>query len=231
MNNYNKFNSQRRTIRIASEVAQTPTLPLNKEGFICTSILSPSSLNVLKVVIKNLFYPDVWEGIFYYLSVSSTNGILPYLARDPGWAHMHDHLLPVRLICRWGTPIPGWEPKRVEVPVQSHVHLLHVLLICQWDFSHTWLSTWTSRGTCVNPTIYYLSVSSAYGISPIPGWEPGQVEAPKKKYDKCLSVISPSQGGGCALFYSKSSTKVFKFHPGKRLGENICSLVICQNIL
>ena len=71
MNNYNKFNSRRRTIRIASEVAQTPTLPLNKEGilwssstydhlgFIYTSILFPSSLNVMKVVFMNFFYSDV----------------------------------------------------------------------------------------------------------------------------------------------------------------------------
>ena len=43
MNDYNKFNSQRRTIRIASEVAQTPTLPLNKEGILWSSSASRSS--------------------------------------------------------------------------------------------------------------------------------------------------------------------------------------------
>ena len=115
--------------------------------------------------------------------------------RDLGWAHVHDHLLHVRLICWWGTPIPGWEPKRVEVLVQSHDHLLHVCLICQWDFSHTWMSTWTSRGTCVNQTIYYMIVSSTYGIYPIHCWEPRLVEVSGKKYDKCMPVISPSQGG------------------------------------
>ena len=36
---------------------------------------------------------------------------------------------------------------------------------------------------------------------------------------------------GYILFYSNSSTKVFKIHPGKRLGVNICSLVVCKNIL
>ena len=34
MNDYNKFNSRRRTIRIASEVAQTLMLPFNKEGIL-----------------------------------------------------------------------------------------------------------------------------------------------------------------------------------------------------
>ena len=32
--------------------------------------------------------------------------------------------------------------------------------------SHTWLSTWTSRGTCVSPTIYYLSVYVPMGFLP-----------------------------------------------------------------
>ena len=72
MIDYNKFNFCRRyntsTIRIAFEVAQIPSLPkvlfgLHQHhdhlGFIYTSILSPSSLNVLKVVFMNLFYPDV----------------------------------------------------------------------------------------------------------------------------------------------------------------------------
>ena len=36
---------------------------------------------------------------------------------------------------------------------------------------------------------------------------------------------------GYIIFYSKSSTKVFKLHLGKRLGVNICSLVVCWNIL
>ena len=50
------------------------------------------------------------------------------------------------------------------------------------------------------------------------------------------SMVNVSQSSlplkeGYVLFYSKSSAKVFKFHPGKRLGENICNLVICQNIL
>ena len=49
-------------------------------------------------------------------------------------------------------------------------------------------------------------------------------------------MVSVSQSSlplkeGYVIFYSKSSTKVFKFHPGKRLGENIYSLVICRNIL
>ena len=130
--------------------------------------------------------------IFCYLSVSTTDGILPYLARNPGWAHMHNRVLHVRLICRWGTPIPGWEPQWVEVPVQSHDHLLHVWLICRWDYSHTWLSTWTSRGTCVNPTIYYLSVSSADGIPPIPSWDLGREEVPgwTQPSTTCMSHLS-----------------------------------------
>ena len=49
-------------------------------------------------------------------------------------------------------------------------------------------------------------------------------------------IVSVSQSSlplkeGYVLFYSKSSAKVFKFHLGKRLGENICSLVIYWNIL
>ena len=36
---------------------------------------------------------------------------------------------------------------------------------------------------------------------------------------------------GYILFYSNSSVKVFKLHHGERIGVNICSLVICQNIL
>ena len=35
---------------------------------------------------------------------------------------------------------------------------------------------------------------------------------------------------GYILFYSNSSMKLFKLHPRKRLGENIYSLVIYQNI-
>ena len=30
---------------------------------------------------------------------------------------MHDNLLPICLIFRWGNPIPGWEPKWVEAPM------------------------------------------------------------------------------------------------------------------
>ena len=139
-------------------------------GFICTYILSLSSLNVLKVVFMNLFYPDVWEKIFCYLSISIADGILPCLARDHGWSHVHDHLLHVYLISQWGTPIPSWEPERVEVPVQSHGHLLPVRLICRWDYSHTWLGTWTSKGTCVNLTTNYIYVLFVDGIPPILGW-------------------------------------------------------------
>ena len=46
-------------------------------------------------------------------------GFLPYLA---------EHLDEQRHLC---------EPD----------HLLPIRLICRWDFSHTWLRTWTSRGT------------------------------------------------------------------------------------
>ena len=104
--------------------------------------------------------------------------VTPILGWEPERVNVHDHLLLVRLICWWVTPILGWEPKWVEVSVQSHDHLLPFWLICRWDFYHTWLCTWTSRGICVNPTIYYLSVSSADGISLIPGWAPGRAEAP-----------------------------------------------------
>ena len=50
------------------------------------------------------------------------------------------------------------------------------------------------------------------------------------------SMVNVSQSSlllkeGYVLFYSKSSAEVFKFHSGKRLGENICSLVIGRNIL
>ena len=50
------------------------------------------------------------------------------------------------------------------------------------------------------------------------------------------SIVSVSQSSiplkeGYVLFYSKYSMKVFKLHPGKRLGVNIYSLVICRNIL
>ena len=50
------------------------------------------------------------------------------------------------------------------------------------------------------------------------------------------SMVNVSQSSlplkeGYILFYSKSSAKVFKLHSGKRLGVNICSLVICRNIL
>ena len=43
MNAYNKFNSRRRIIRITYEVAQTSTLPLNKEGILRSSSASRSS--------------------------------------------------------------------------------------------------------------------------------------------------------------------------------------------
>ena len=43
MNDYNKFKSWKRTIRIDSEVAQTSTLPLNKEGILLSSSTSWSS--------------------------------------------------------------------------------------------------------------------------------------------------------------------------------------------
>ena len=42
MNDYNKFNSRRKTIRIASKVAQNPTLPLNKDGILRSSSASSS---------------------------------------------------------------------------------------------------------------------------------------------------------------------------------------------
>ena len=50
------------------------------------------------------------------------------------------------------------------------------------------------------------------------------------------SIVSVSQSSlplkeGYVLFYSKSSAKVFKLHPGKRLGVNIRSLVVCRKIL
>ena len=36
---------------------------------------------------------------------------------------------------------------------------------------------------------------------------------------------------GYVLLYSKYFVKVFKLHSKKRLGVNICSLVVCRNIL
>ena len=50
------------------------------------------------------------------------------------------------------------------------------------------------------------------------------------------SMVNVSQSSlplkeGYVLFYSKFFAKVFKLHPGKRLGVNICSLVVCRNIL
>ena len=50
------------------------------------------------------------------------------------------------------------------------------------------------------------------------------------------SMLNVSQSSlpfkeGYILFYSKSSAKVFKLHPGKRLGVNIYSLVVYQNIM
>ena len=72
-----------------------------------SSILSLSSVNLLKVVFMNLFYPDVWENLSCYLSISTTDGILPHLDRDIGWENVYKHLLHVCLIYWWGTPIPG----------------------------------------------------------------------------------------------------------------------------
>ena len=79
-------------------------------------------------------------------------------------------------------------------------------------------------------TIYYLTISSVDGISPIPA------ENPDKQRYLCKGIMSVSQSSlplkeRYVLFYSKSSAKVFKLRPGKRLDENICSLVICRNIL
>ena len=51
----------------------------------------------------------------------------------------------------------------------------------------------------------------------------------KSMVNVCQSYLPLKEG--YVLFYSKSSTKVFKLHSGKRLVVNICSLVVCQNIL
>ena len=90
---------------MSSEVAQTPTLPLNKEVILRSSLASRSSrfhlyiytvsiisihtegcqhdLSPSRSVIMNRFYQDVWEKILCYLSVSTVDGILPCMARDP----------------------------------------------------------------------------------------------------------------------------------------------------
>ena len=51
----------------------------------------------------------------------------------------------------------------------------------------------------------------------------------KSMINFCQSSLSLKEG--YVLLYSKSSSKVFKFNPGKRLSENIYSIVICWNIL
>ena len=154
MYDYNKFNSRRRTIRIDFEVAQTPTLPLNKEGILQFSSTSWSSrfhlyIYTVSIISKHaevcLYEFVLFECMREYILVTYMS-LLPMeyfhtWLRDPGWEHMHDHLLPIHLIYWWGTLILGWELEQVEVLVQSHSHLIHVRLICWLDFSHTWLST------------------------------------------------------------------------------------------
>ena len=70
MNDYNKFNSRRRTIRIDSEVAKTPTLPLNKEGILQSSSASWSSgfhmyiytVSIISKCIEGCLYEFVLSG-------------------------------------------------------------------------------------------------------------------------------------------------------------------------
>ena len=124
---------------MSSEVAQTPTLPLNKEGILQSSSTSRSSrfhmyiytISIISIhtegclhdlcpsrgVFMNQFYQDVWEKIFCYLSISTVDGKLPYLA--------------------WGS----WTSQCVWPSTTCSSHLL-------MGYSHTWLRTWMSRGTC-----------------------------------------------------------------------------------
>ena len=96
MINYNKFISHRRyntrTIRIAFEVAQTPTLPLNKEGVLQSSSTSQSSRFHLYIYTISIISKRT-EGCLYEFVLS---GCL-----------RENLLLPIHLYCRWKTSIPG----------------------------------------------------------------------------------------------------------------------------
>ena len=96
MIDYNKFISRRRyntrAIRIASEVAQTPTLPLNKEGILRSSSASRSVGFHLYIYTVSTISKRT-EGCLYEFVLSEClRGNL---------------LLPICLYCRWNTSMPG----------------------------------------------------------------------------------------------------------------------------
>ena len=92
MNDYNKFNSRRRTIRITSEVAQTLTLPLKKEGILLSSSTSWSSGFHLYIYMVSIISKRT-KGCLYKCFLS---GCL-----------RETFLLPILLYYRWNTSIPG----------------------------------------------------------------------------------------------------------------------------
>ena len=126
MTNYNKFNSRRRAIRIDSEVAQTPTLPLNKEGILQSSSASWSPGFHMYIYTVSIISKRT-EGCLYKL-------VLSECLRE-------NLLLPIRLYYRWNTSMPGhrsWMRKCVRPSTTCSSHL-------SMGYSHTWLRTWTSK--------------------------------------------------------------------------------------
>ena len=77
---------------MSSEVAQTPTLPLNKEGILRSSSASRSSGFHLYIYIVSIISKRT-KGCLYEFVLS---GCL-----------RENLLLPIRLYCRWNTSIPG----------------------------------------------------------------------------------------------------------------------------
>ena len=92
MNDYNKFNPRRWTIRIAFEVAQTPTLPLNKKGILRSSSTSHSSGFHLYIYTASIISKRI-EGCLYEF-------VLFECLRE-------NIMLPIRLYCRWNPSMPG----------------------------------------------------------------------------------------------------------------------------
>ena len=96
MIDYNKFKSRRRyntsTIRIASEVTQIPTLPLNKEGILQSSSASWSSGFHLYIYTVFIISKRT-KGCLYKFVLS---GCLS-----------ENLLLPIHLYYQWNTSIPG----------------------------------------------------------------------------------------------------------------------------
>ena len=96
MIDYNKFTSRRRyntrTIRIAYEVAQTPTLPLNKEGIFRSSSASRSSGFHLYIYTVSIINKRT-EGCLYEF-------VLSRCLRE-------NIFLPICLYCRWNNSMHG----------------------------------------------------------------------------------------------------------------------------